>query len=65
MMEIWGETMTIENVEDKWHIKLNRVNFFLKGWGVNSKGQTRRYKMILQQELGALEKKEEEGMLAS
>jgi hypothetical protein len=51
------------NVVDNWHIKLNRAKKFLKGWGLNLKGQTRRYKMSLQKELDALEQKEEEGVL--
>jgi hypothetical protein len=44
-------------------MKLNRVKTFLKGWGLNLKGQIRRYKLMLQKELDVLEQKEEENML--
>jgi hypothetical protein len=63
MKEIWGEQVVTDNVVDNWHIKLNRVKKFLKGWGLNLKGQTRRYKLMLQKELDVLEQKEEEGVL--
>jgi hypothetical protein len=46
-----------------WYIKLNIVKKFLKGWGINLKGQTRRYKENLQKELEEIEKMEEEGVV--
>jgi hypothetical protein len=64
MKEIWEEHVITNNVVDNWHIKLNRVKTFLKGWGLSLKGQTRRYKLMLQKELDVLEQKEEENMLS-
>jgi hypothetical protein len=64
MKEIWEEQAVTDSVVDNWHIKLNRVKKFLKGWGLNLKGQTRRYKLMLQKELDVLEQKEEENMLS-
>lgn len=49
---------------EKWYIKINRVKKFLKGWGQNLRGQIRKYKNILQEELLGLEKLEEEAMLS-
>jgi hypothetical protein len=49
---------------NKWYIKLNRVKKFLKGWGLSLKGHSKRCKLILQQELIALEREGEEGMLS-
>jgi hypothetical protein len=42
---------------EKWHIKLNRVKKFRKGSGQNIKGHTRRYKILLKEELANLEKR--------
>lgn len=55
--EIWGRDVTTRNAVDKWHIKLCRAKKFLKGWGQNIKGRTRRYKAVLKEELTNLEKK--------
>jgi hypothetical protein len=54
--EIWEKIVTTRNATDKWYIKLNRVKKFLRGWRINLKGQTKRYKMILQRELNSLGK---------
>lgn len=56
---IWNEPVTAKNVVSTWSIKMNRVKFFLKGWGQNLKGETRKYKQMLKDELMALEALEE------
>ncbi|CAN6252305.1 unnamed protein product [Urochloa humidicola] len=61
--EIWGVEVFAKNAVEKWHIKLNRLRKFLKGWGQNLKGQTRRYRKILEKELTNLEKQEEDLIL--
>jgi hypothetical protein len=59
VQEIWEKEVTAKNAVEMWYIKLNRVKKFLKGWGINIKGQNKRYKEILQKELGEIEKMEE------
>jgi hypothetical protein len=44
-------------------IKVDRVKNFLKGWGQSLRGHTRKYKNLLKEELGMLEK-EEDNLLA-
>jgi hypothetical protein len=65
LVEIWGREVGAKNAVEKWYIKLNRMKKFLKGWGQNIKGQARRYKGILREELATLERKEEEESLPS
>jgi hypothetical protein len=60
-----GKDNKCRNAVSKWSIKINRVEKFLKGWGLNLKGQNRRYKVALRKELSELEIKEEEGLLNS
>jgi exonuclease III len=55
--EIWSRDITTSNAVERWHSKLNRVKKFLKGWGLNIKGHTRRYKNLLKEELANLKKK--------
>jgi hypothetical protein len=45
------------NAVSNWCIKINRVKKFLKRWGMDLNSQTRRYRIVLQKELEALEKK--------
>ena len=55
-----------KNYVDNWCIKINRVKKFLKGLGQNIKGHNRKYKRLLQGELGKLEELEEEnGLIAN
>jgi hypothetical protein len=61
--EIRGESITANNAVEKWYIKLNRVKKFLKGWEMNLKGHTRKYRETLQQELADIERMEEDGIL--
>jgi hypothetical protein len=63
MKEIWEKPVHAKNAADRWYIKVNRIKKFLKGWGNNLKGQTRRYKMVLKNELDELEKIEEDASL--
>jgi hypothetical protein len=44
---------------------MGRVKKFLKGWGQSLKGHTRKYKLILKEELESLEKQEEELRLSA
>jgi hypothetical protein len=60
---IWSEEVLARNAAGKWCIKLNRVKKFLKGWGINLRGHTKRYKMMLKKELSSLEENEEEGTM--
>jgi hypothetical protein len=60
MKEIWEKPVHAKNAAERWYIKVNRIKKFLKGWGNNLKGQTRRYKMVLKNELDELEKIEED-----
>jgi hypothetical protein len=62
-VEIWGREVRAKNAVEKWYIKLNRMKKFIKGWGQNIKGQARRYKNTLREELATLEKREEEESL--
>jgi hypothetical protein len=57
--------VSVENAVKKWYIKLNRVKKFLKGWGINLKGQSKKYKLLLQKELAKLEEQEEERILSA
>ena len=63
IQEIWGRKVTASSAVERWYIKINRVKKFLKGWGLNLKGQVRRYKHLLQDELTKLEKREESSSL--
>ena len=56
---IWEKLVSGKSVVDVWVIELKRVKKFLKGWGINLKGQTKRYKRVLQEELLVSEQKEE------
>lgn len=60
--EIWDRQVIAKDAVEKWCIKINKMNF-LKGWHLNLKGQTKRYKRLLQDEFLKLEKLEEEGLL--
>jgi hypothetical protein len=57
--------VSVENAVKKWYIKLNRVKKFLKGWGINLKGQVKKYKLLLQKEPSKLEEQEEERVLSA
>jgi hypothetical protein len=63
--EIWEKPIIAKNATKKWLIKLGRVKKFLKGWGNNLKGHTKRYRLILKRELAEIEKIEEEEMLTA
>jgi hypothetical protein len=63
MEEIWNQPVQAVNAVSNWCIKINRVKKFLKRWGLNLNGQTKRYRVLLQKELEVLEKKEEEEVL--
>jgi uncharacterized protein (DUF2249 family) len=63
--EIWVRQVSAKNVVDKWCIKINRVKKFLKGWGQNIKGHSKKHKKILKEELMNLEKMEEERSLSA
>ena len=56
---IWEKLVSGKSVVDVWVIELKRVKKFLKGWGINLKGQSKRYKRVLQEELLVSEQKEE------
>ena len=56
---IWEKLVSGKSVVDVWVIELKRVKKFLKGWGINLKGQTKRYKRVLQEELLVSEQKKE------
>ena len=58
--EVWNKEVRAKNYVDNWCIKINRVKKFLKGLGQNIKGHNRKYKRLLQEELGKLEELEEE-----
>jgi mannosylglycoprotein endo-beta-mannosidase len=49
---------------DAWCIKMDKVRKFLKGWGQNIKGHTRKHKRILSEELEKLESLGEEMSLS-
>jgi hypothetical protein len=57
--------VSVENAVKKWYIKLNRVKKFLKGWGINLKGQVKKHKLLLQKEPSKLEEQEEERVLSA
>lgn len=57
--------MQAKNAVNRWYIKLNRVKKFLKGWGLNLKDHTIRYKNLLQKELLEIEKMEELNSLSA
>jgi hypothetical protein len=57
MEEIWNQPVQAVNAVSNWCIKINRVKKFLKRWGLNLNGQTKRYRVLLQKELEVLEKK--------
>jgi endonuclease/exonuclease/phosphatase family metal-dependent hydrolase len=40
--EVWGREVAVKNAVEKWQIKLNRVKKFLRGWGHNIKGHTKK-----------------------
>ena len=61
--EIWERQISCDNVVERWCIKINRVKKFLKGWGKSLRGHNKKYRNILQKELLALEKLEEEDSL--
>jgi hypothetical protein len=61
--EVWGKEVAAKNAVEKWQIKLNRVKKFMRGWGQNIKGYSKRYKNTLKEELMSLEKEEEKGSL--
>jgi len=63
--EIWGKHVITYCAVEKWCIKLGRVKKFLKGWGQNLRGQVRRYKHRLQEDLGKLEEMEELSCLST
>jgi hypothetical protein len=54
--EIWSRNITASNAVERWHIKLNRVKKFLKGWGQIIKGHTRRYKKTFEKGIDQLRK---------
>ena len=56
--QIWEKSVSGKSFVDVWVIELKRVKIFLKGWGINLKGQTKKYKRVLQ-ELLIIEQKEE------
>jgi mannosylglycoprotein endo-beta-mannosidase len=61
--EIWNKRVNAKSAIDTWCIKMDRINFFLKGWGQSLKGHTRKYKKIVKKELEIIEKLEEESTL--
>ena len=61
--EIWDVHVRGKDAVDKWCIKVNRVKFFLKGWGMSLRGHTKKYKKCLREELEILEKIEEDNPL--
>lgn len=63
--KIWNRKVTAKNNIERWCIKVNRVKKWLKGWGQSIRGHGRKYKNILQEELGGLEKMEEEHSLTT
>jgi len=44
-------------------LKVKRIKNFLKGWGMNLKGHTRKYRRILQEELLELERMKKDQIL--
>jgi hypothetical protein len=63
--DIWGNQVQAKNAVNRWYIKLNRVKKFLKGWDLNLKDHTTRYKNLLQKELLEIEKMEELNSLSA
>jgi endonuclease/exonuclease/phosphatase family metal-dependent hydrolase len=63
--EIWDRTVSAKNATKKWYIKLGRIKRFLKGWGDNLRGHTKKYRLILKEELAGIERAEEEEILTA
>ena len=40
--QIWEKSVSGKSFVDVWVIELKRVKIFLKGWGINLKGQTKK-----------------------
>ena len=64
-MKFGGKQVITCSAVEKWCIKLSRIKKFLKGWDQNLRGQVRRYKHRLQEDLGKLEEMEELSCLST
>lgn len=61
--EIWSKLVTAKSNLDVWLIKEKKLKSYLKGWGDKKKGDERKLKMELNEELLNLEILEEDNML--